>query len=199
MSSDLRRAAEEHFNRGNALDERGDRERAMAEWQEAIHLDPDLASAHYNLGIAYADQQNYDSAVTELREAARLEPFELDSRRALAEIYLEQDEAEAAINQLRQILNLSPGDGEAARLLAAAFLDHSKWDEAAGALESGAMAEDDADLWCELGEAYSSEGRWDDAILAFRRTLVCQPGHSKAESALRRLRVPFEEPPETDE
>jgi Tfp pilus assembly protein PilF len=87
MSDELRRAAEEHFERGNTFDENGYRERAVAEWQEAVHLDPDHQAAHYNLGIAYADEGEYKLAESELREAIRLDPFDIDARRELAEIF----------------------------------------------------------------------------------------------------------------
>lgn len=199
MSSNLRQAAEEHFNRGNQFDEIGDRARAIAEWQAAIHFDPDHAGAHYNLGIAYADESENELAIVELREAIRLDPFDADARRELAEIFLDAHAFDEAVNQLRQALNIAPGDGETAHLLAQAYLDNKLWDEAAGALESGTMLEEDADLWFRLGQAYERETRRDDAILAYRRALVCQPGHRDADEALRRLHVPVEEPPDPDE
>ncbi len=195
----LRHEADEHFVRGNSLDEEGDRAGAISEWLEAIHLDPDHASAHYNLGVAYWEEEALDLAVSELREAIRLDPFEMDGRRALAQVYLQQDDVDAAVNQLRQVLNATPGDDEAARLLAGIFLDQGKYDEAAGALESGAMTEDDADLWCELGDAFAGEGRWEDSILSYRRALICKVHHNKAEMALQRMHVPLEEPPDVSE
>jgi tetratricopeptide (TPR) repeat protein len=199
MSNDLRRAAEDHFQRGNQFHEDGNRDRAIVEWQEAIHLDPAHASAHYNLGIAYADEGENELAMQELREAIRLDPFDVDARWELAQIYLEEDRFNDAVNQLRQALNLAPDDGETAHLLAQAYLDHEMWDEASGALEMGAMLEEDADLWFRLGQAYARENRRDDAILAYRRALVCQPGHRDADEALRVMHIPVEEPPDPDE
>lgn len=199
MSDDLRRAAEEHFQRGNSFDESGYGERAVAEWQEAIHLDPAHAGAHYNLGIAYADEGEAELAINELREVLRLAPFDTDARRELAEIYLETAHADDAINQLRQVLNIAPGDGEAAHRLAEVYLEQEMIDQAAGALEAGAMLEEDADLWFRLGQAYVREGHRDDAILAYRRALVAQPQHPEAEHALRLLHVPIEEPQDSED
>lgn len=199
MGADLRRAAEEHYQRGNTFDENGYSERAVAEWQEAVHLDPDHAGAHYNLGIAYADEGETALAINEFREVTRLDPFDPDARRELAEVYLEAGHSADAIDQLRQILNIAPGNGEAAHRLAEIYLDHELFDEASGALESGAMLEEDADLWFRLGQAYERERRRDDAILAYRRALVAQPDHRDADMALRQLHVPIEEPPDVDE
>ncbi len=199
MSSDLRRAAEEHFQRGNSFDENGHSARAVEEWQEAIHLDPEHAGAHYNLGIAYADEGESELAINELREVIRLDPFDTDARRELAEIYLETNRANEATNQLRQILNIAPGDGEAAHLLAQIYLDQEMIDEAAGALEAGVMLEEDADLWFRLGKLYERTGQHDDAILAYRRALVAQPEHRDAEHALQLLHAPIEETADPEE
>ncbi|MDE3088061.1 MAG: tetratricopeptide repeat protein [Chloroflexota bacterium] len=199
MSTDLRRAAEEHFTRGNAFDENGHTERAIAEWQEAIGLDPEHVGAHYNLGIAYADEGETDLAINELREVTRLEPFDTDARRELAQIYLEADRPDDAINQLRHILNIAPGEGETAHQLAEIYLARGSIDQAAGALEAGAMADEDADLWFRVGKAYEQNERREDAILAYRRALVAAPDHREAERALLLLHAAPEEPPDPDE
>ena len=199
MSQDLRRAAEEHFQRGNSFDENGYDERAIAEWQEATHLDPDHAGAHYNLAIAYADESETELAISEFREVLRIDPFDTDARRELAKVYLEAGRIDDAVNQLRQTLNIAPGDAEAAHQLAVIYLDRGMIDQATAALESGAMDEADAGLWCQLGQAYEKEGRRDDAILAFRRTLIASPGHHDAEHALQLMHVPIEEQPDEEE
>lgn len=193
MDDDLRRTAEEHFNRGNKFDEDGYRERAIAEWQQVIDINPEHAGAHFNLGIAYAEDDDNPRAIEQLRETIRLDPFDTEARRVLAEIYLDEDRFDDAVNQLRQALNIAPGDDEAARLLAQAYIDHKRWDEATGALESGAMTEQDADLWFTLGQAYEREQRIDDAILAYRRALIAQPAFGDAMNALARFHAPAED------
>jgi len=40
-----------HFNRAVALEDLGERERAMQAYEAALELDPSLADAHYNLGL----------------------------------------------------------------------------------------------------------------------------------------------------
>ncbi|MBI5651931.1 MAG: tetratricopeptide repeat protein [Chloroflexi bacterium] len=198
MNDDWKKLAEELFNRGNDRDQAGDRPGAINEWHEAIRFNPDHAAAHYNLGIAFSDDGDNARAMDHLRQAINLDLFDLDARHALAEIYLEEEQWDDAINLLRQTLNLIPSDGQAAHLLAEAYLDQEMWDEAAGALESGALLEEDADLWFDLGEAYQRADRIDDAILAYRRAIIAQPEHPDAIHALDLLHVPIEEE-ESDE
>ncbi len=199
MNDDARRIAAEHFERGIAFERDGYRDRAIAEWQKAVALDPDFSEAHYNLGIAYADQARNDLAISALREAARLAPFDTDARKALADIYSESEAWAEAENQLRQALHVAPGDSEAAHMLADLYLGQERWDEASGALEAGGMLEEDADLWFELGQAYEDTQRRDDAILAYRRALTAFSEHRDALHALQQLGVPYEAPADPDE
>ena len=198
-NQEMSRAAEEHFARGVSFDESGYDERAIAEWQQAIEFNPQHVGAHYNLGIAYADEGETALAIVEMREVLRLDPFDTDARRELAEIYLEAERHDDAIEQLRQLLNIEPGDGLAAHELARIYLDRDMVDQAAGALEAGAMMEEDADLWVRLGQAYERDQRKDEAILAFRRALIAFPEHREAARELQLLNVPIEEPPDPDE
>lgn len=191
---DLRRQAEEHFRRGNQLDEQGERERAIQEWLTAIDCDSEHTGAHYNLGIAYAEEGDYERAIQQLREVIRLDSLDTEARRILAEILIEQDQTDQAIDQLRQVLNLDPHDHQAIHLLTQTYLDLEMWDQAAATLEMGGIAEEDADLWFELGMVYEmQQHRLDDAILAYRRALIARPDHPGAARALRRLQVPLEE------
>jgi len=195
MNDDFRRQADAHFKRGNQFDENDQRDRAITEWQEALEFDPAHIGAHFNLGIAFAEAGELFRAVEYLKQVIHLDMFDTEARRILAEIYLELEQPDEAINQLRQLLNSVPGDAQAAHLLAQTYLGLEMWDQAAGALEGGAMLEEDAELWFELGQAYQTQARRiDDAILAYRRALIAQPEHIGARRALQHLNVPIEEP-----
>jgi len=56
------------------LKERGKLDEAIAEFREAIRINPDFAEAHYNLGKAWHGLGELDLAVAEWREAIRLKP-----------------------------------------------------------------------------------------------------------------------------
>lgn len=199
MGDDEKREAQEHFERGNKLDESGDREGAVREWLDAVNLDTELESAHFNLGIAFADDGDMERAVHELRQVIRLDPFDVDARRELAKMLFEVDRVDEGISQLRQALNIVQNDPESAHMLAEAYVEREDWDKAEGALDSGGMLEEDADLWYQIGKAYLNDRRREEAILAFRRALVCNPSHRESDEMLRQLHVPAEETSDSDE
>ena len=54
--------------------DKGDTDRAIADYTEAIRLDPKLANAYNNRGTAYRDKGDTDRAIADFTEAIRLDP-----------------------------------------------------------------------------------------------------------------------------
>src|SRR5262252_7929501 len=61
-----------HHERGLAYRSKGDFDRAIADYSEAIRLDPKHAAAHYNRGKLYQDKGDLDRATADYKEAMRL-------------------------------------------------------------------------------------------------------------------------------
>jgi tetratricopeptide (TPR) repeat protein len=71
--------AEEYYNLGNTYRTKGDYDRAIEAYKEAIKLDPDDAKAHHVLGVTYHIKEenahyNYDKAIEAYKEAIKLDP-----------------------------------------------------------------------------------------------------------------------------
>jgi tetratricopeptide (TPR) repeat protein len=62
------------MNLGSVLDDAGRSDDAIAEYKEAISLQPKNASAHYNLSIVYQKKKDMPSAIAELKLAAKYAP-----------------------------------------------------------------------------------------------------------------------------
>ena len=99
-------------NRGNAYqDYKGDYDRAIQDYDQAIRLKPDYAIAFYNRGYAYQHKGDYDRAIQDYDQAVRLKPDDaaaLNNRcwaRAVANKALE-----AALSDCNESLRLRPDD-----------------------------------------------------------------------------------------
>ena len=57
----------------------GEYDKAIADYTEAIHLDPTDAQAYNNRGIAYVDKSDLDNAIADHTTAIRLGPEQLKS------------------------------------------------------------------------------------------------------------------------
>src|SRR6266404_1188228 len=61
-------------NRGYAYSHKGDLDRAIADYSEAIRIDPKDAIAFNNRGSAYSHKGDLDRAIADYSEAIRLNP-----------------------------------------------------------------------------------------------------------------------------
>ena len=71
LSPDLPAA---HYDLGVALLNKGNLDRAIAEFHEVLRLAPGFAEGHYDLGITLAAAGKKDEVAREFAEAQRLDP-----------------------------------------------------------------------------------------------------------------------------
>ena len=56
------------------FEKKGDHDKAIADFTEAIRLNPKLAQAYYNRGMIYRKKGDHDKAIADFTEAIRLNP-----------------------------------------------------------------------------------------------------------------------------
>ena len=117
----------------------GDRERALAEFQRAIEINPELAEAHLGIGDLHADADDWDKAEPYYASAARIEPLNYDAqyKHGLA-LHLLNRIADAISAYLRAI-NINPESYEANLHVATAY---AQVDEAERAIPFAVRAVD---------------------------------------------------------
>ena len=62
-------------NRGLAYSKKGDTDRAIADYTQAVQLDPKYAHAYQNRGLAYYGKGDTDRAIADSRRARQLDPL----------------------------------------------------------------------------------------------------------------------------
>ena len=62
------------YNRANAYSRKGEFDRSIRDYDEAIRLNPGFASAFYNRGNAFGNKGQIDRAIQDFDEAIRLNP-----------------------------------------------------------------------------------------------------------------------------
>jgi lipoprotein NlpI len=87
---------------------KGDLDRAMADYNEAIRLDPKLALAFNNRAIAYAEKGDLDRAIADYNEAIRLDPKYADAFNNRAIAYADKGDADRAMANYNEAIRLNP-------------------------------------------------------------------------------------------
>ncbi len=188
-SGSIRRFALAYNNRGDAWHHKGDLDRAIADFDEAIRLDPSLALAYGNRGYVLHQQRTFAPRDRGLQrpDQDRAERARLYHR---GNAYRDTEQLERAAADYTSAIRLAPNDarGWRNRGLIRLFQENYK----AGIADyDKALEYDPADAysWNNRGQAKLRLNDKKGAIADFRKALEVRPGLHTATTALRQLGV----------
>jgi len=95
-------------NRGNVHAAKRDYDRTLADYSEALRLNPKYAGAMRNRGIVYARKRDDERAILDYSEAARLDPDDPHALIGRAFLYCEKHEFERAVRDFDAALSICP-------------------------------------------------------------------------------------------
>ena len=161
--------AEDHFQLGNDFSLSGDFEDAVAEYEQALEVEPENVDVLSNLGVAYYSLGQLDEAIEQYSRAIEIAPKDADIRSNLAAAHVQKYQASGAQEQLDSALQEYQKAVELNPSLAQAFFG--------------------------LGVVYSVLGRNEDAVQAFEEFQKLDTGQdttatNNAEEYLKLLRGP---------
>ena len=168
-------SAEMHMLMAGELGRQGDRVNAIAQYREAIRLNPNLPGAHYELAEQLrtaSDPTLNAQAEAEYKAAIQANQFDALSWRQLAGVLAANGELKQAEEHYRRALAVQPKDTEAMTGLAIVLLSLNRTDEAVSLLESAVKGDPtNTAAHFRLSGLYRRAGRTADAereMTAFR-------------------------------
>ncbi len=101
-----------HRHLANALygGGKGDVQGAIAEYREALRLNPNDRDAHYALGNALLKKDDLDGAIAEYREALRIDSGYWFARTGIAYVLERKGDVDGAVAEYRAILRRNPNN-----------------------------------------------------------------------------------------
>jgi tetratricopeptide (TPR) repeat protein len=123
-----------HLRRGDAAFDASDYPSAVAEYTQAITLDPNFAEGYNNRGLAYyrlsdraPDQTFLDKAITDYNSALQLRPDYVNALTNRAIARLDKGDVDGAIADTTRAIELDPQDDSAYMFLGNAFHRKGNW------------------------------------------------------------------------
>jgi|GEM_PF-405410 len=138
-----RNAAVFAFNDGVGKLKAGDQEGAVAKFEEALKLNPDLIEAHAVLADVYVEQKKYPQAIAAAERVLQAKPNEPGALAALYDAAAASGDKAKADAALKALAGGAPGRETAVRLLNKGVADFnaSRMEDALAAFESAERAD----------------------------------------------------------
>jgi eukaryotic-like serine/threonine-protein kinase len=137
---------------------------ADREFQRAIELNPNYATAHQWRGEALIAVQRFDESIAEAKRAVELDPFSLIINHALGYSYLRARQYDQAIEQYRKTIELDQGWYLSHWFLGATYEAKGLPREAIAEYQKAVALNEDPYALSFLGHVYGASGRKDEAM-----------------------------------
>jgi len=168
---------------------------AVQHFKRALELKPEFPTAKNNLGVAFMKKKEWDAAIATFKELTQnlLYTTPQNPMVNLAWIYYNKKEHAVAEKYYAQALQLYreglPKDLTyilALRGQALNYMAMGRYQEAVAALEQAVKdAPRAAQLFFDLGEAYTLARQWNEAYSAYQKVIELSPGSALADRAQR--------------
>lgn len=182
-SVDLEPKAEIYSDLGFILAQLGKPDEARKNYQQALALDPDCASAHFNLAVASVMTGKYADAESHYQAALKQKP-NAETYNGLGYVLAHQNRLDEAVAKFRKAIEADAKYTPAYNNLADTLVKQGKLDEAESVYRRSLAEKQSAAVLNQLGTVLVKLGKVDDAARQFGNVLVMDGGNAVAKRNL---------------
>lgn len=122
--------ADAHNNLGQRYQQRGEYQKAIEAYRQAIEMRPNFYSAYNNLAVCYGKLKMYPEAEAALRKCIALKPDDFYAMNNLAVMFIETGRLQDGVRMAEQAVKIEPGYANAHVTLGSAYAMSRRFDEA---------------------------------------------------------------------
>jgi len=173
-------SAQSYYNSGYAaLYNNKDYDKAIADFTEAVRLDPNDYTNFYFRAIAYIDKGDYDKAIADYNEVERLNPNSGSSLRI--SIHLAKKDYDKVIADCNEVLRRNPNSADAYRYRAEVYIAKKDYNKTiADCSEAIRINPNYTAAYTNRAEAYIGKRKYKEARADVDKALQLSPNYQKA-------------------
>jgi tetratricopeptide (TPR) repeat protein len=164
--------ANQHIDRGEVLLAAQDLEGALAEFEAAAALAPQVAVAHSRMGLIFRRMGEYDQAIDCFIAAIRRDPFSFSDTLNLAELYHFLGRVQEAVQAYLHAVELRPRDFDAQLNLGVCYQQTGDFVQALDRFQRAIDIDPDRPhAYVNKGVALDAQAKYYEAVRAYKEAL----------------------------
>jgi len=166
---------------GLVFDQLGELQDAVRQYEEALRVSPDCASAQFNLATALGKLGKPEDAIRHYDEALRIRPDYAEAHVDLGVILLQQSRVQEAITHFEETLQIDPDCVEAHNGLGTALYQTSRREEAVEQYKQALRINPEfAEAHNNMGNVFLQEGKLNEAVEHYEQAVRIAPDYAEA-------------------
>ncbi len=161
-----------HRSLGASYAEKGKFDKATAELEKAINLDPDDDLSHYSLGFVYQKKEMFDEAISEYKKTLAINPNYAEAHLSLGASYSEKGMNSEAFSEYKKAININPNYADAYFNLGILYYGKGMLDDAIEHFKKAiAINPNNSNFHLLLGSSYKGKKMIDEAISEYKNAI----------------------------
>ena len=164
--------AKPHYSLGKAFAKKGEWDKAISSYRQALDLDSNSAEIYHSFGDALVKNGELDEAVIIYRKAIEIQPDLWEVHHNLGDIWQGQGKLDEAVAAYRRAIAFNPDFSWSHNNLGDVLIKQEMWEEAVEVYKS-AIGLNPGFHWSHynLADALVRLEMWEDAIVAYRSAI----------------------------
>ncbi|MCK9419650.1 MAG: tetratricopeptide repeat protein [Nitrospirae bacterium] len=170
-----------YVNRGEAFAKRGQLDKAIRDFTEAISRKPSDYKAFYNRGILFSKLNLVSQALADYSEAIALKPSYYDAYNSRGALYAKREQFDKALADYTAAISIDPSRSQAYMNRGLTYDRAGQVDKARADFDKAiALDPNNADAYYNRGLFFNKAGRLDAALADLDRAITLNPGDPDA-------------------
>ena len=159
----------------------GEHEKGLADFTQAIKLDPGFAMAYRARGAVYREQERWEEAARDYSKAIELEPGNAGAYSGRGDVYTQLGKLEEALQDYNKAIELKLDDFGAYLRRGNAYYRLEQFAKALPDFSKAIELEpNDAGAYVGRGSAYTRLGQFEKAFQNYNKAIELEPGNAGA-------------------